>query len=424
MARERMIVEAPPGVGDHITGSSSGRANLGEEARLAARITALEQEIEERRRSSERLAGILDLQAELICRLRPTGVPGDDDGAAFFVTYANDSFCHYFDRRREELVGQPLDLAAPDEDRHYLNEHLGALGAGEPMAFFEHRIRRPGGELRWLSWQHHAVLSPAGEVVEIQAVGHDVTEERGLSRPHATNPRPLPGQRAVSRIPHPGGSEMRDDPLQELGRYASSVAHDFNNLLVGILGNSRLALMDLSTYSPCRPLIQEVETAAMRAAELANQMLVFTGRFIRGKTTQEPPIHHVETWRSHGNVLVVDDEEMVRSLAKRVLHKVGFKVMTVEDGARAVELFRAHASEITAVLLDMTMPGPDGEQTFYELRRIRPDIKVLLSSGYDVKDAVARLRDEGLAGFIHKPYLPEELIAHLRAIVEPGTAAG
>jgi len=199
--------------------------------------------------------------------------------------------------------------------------------------------------------------------------------------------------------------------LEELGSFASHIAHDFNNLLVGILGNAGLALMDLSPFSPCRPLIQEVEQAAQRAAELASRMLARSERVIRQGTAPAAD----GGFEGEGAILVVDDEEMVRTLAGRILRKFGFQVMVAEDGRRALEVFRAHAGEIRAVLLDATMSDVGGEEAFREIRRIDPDARVILSSGYDLEETRQRLAAEGLAGFIHKPYLPEQLIQSVRS---------
>ncbi len=213
----------------------------------------------------------------------------------------------------------------------------------------------------------------------------------------------------------------RSHNVEGLGRFAGSVAHDLNNLLVGILGNAGLALMDLSAFSPCRPLIQEVETAAQRAAELTNRMLAFTGQ-----AAPEPETPEVEgtvlsegsRWRGQGLMLVVDDELMVRSLARRVLEKFGFRVMTADDGLRALDIFRPHSEEIVAVLLDVTMPNLDGAETFHEMRRLRPDVKVILSSGYDQREATRKIASGAPAAFLHKPYLPLELIERVREVLE------
>jgi len=79
-------------------------------------------------------------------------------------------------------------------------------------------------------------------------------------------------------------------------------------------------------------------------------------------------------------------------------------VLTAEDGREGVELFRARADEIVCVLLDLAMPHMDGEQAFRELRRIRPDVRVVMSSGYNEQEVTQQFVGKGLAGFIQKPY--------------------
>ena len=124
-------------------------------------------------------------------------------------------------------------------------------------------------------------------------------------------------------------------------------------------------------------------------------------------------------WRGQGNVLIVDDEESVRAVAKQILERRGFEVLTAEDGREAVEIFSAGADEIVLVLLDLTMPHMDGEETFRQLRRIRPDVKTILSSGYNAQDVTNRFAGKGLAGFIQKPYRVRELLKTVREVLEP-----
>jgi len=123
-------------------------------------------------------------------------------------------------------------------------------------------------------------------------------------------------------------------------------------------------------------------------------------------------------WTGEGLVLLVDDEEIVRETAKMVLESVGFDVLLAEDGRECVELFRRRADQVKVVLLDMTMPHMGGEEAFTELRRIRGDVRVVLSSGYNEQEATSSFNGKGLAGFIQKPYGPEKLVAVMRGILE------
>jgi CheY-like chemotaxis protein len=97
-----------------------------------------------------------------------------------------------------------------------------------------------------------------------------------------------------------------------------------------------------------------------------------------------------------------------------MLERWGFEVVVAEDGREAVDKFRAHKDTITLVILDLTMPHLDGEACYRELRQIRRDVRVILSSGYNEQDVVNRFAGKGLAGFVQKPYTSEELLAKVR----------
>jgi PAS domain S-box-containing protein len=123
-------------------------------------------------------------------------------------------------------------------------------------------------------------------------------------------------------------------------------------------------------------------------------------------------------WTGAGLALAVDDEESVRTLAAAMLDQLGFSVLQAGDGREALQRFRERADEIRVVLLDMTMPHLDGAETFRELRRIRPDVRVILSSGYNRQTATSRFAGKGLAGFIQKPYRLDELREAVRIALE------
>ncbi|HVN72495.1 MAG TPA: PAS domain S-box protein, partial [Desulfomonilia bacterium] len=124
-----------------------------------------------------------------------------------------------------------------------------------------------------------------------------------------------------------------------------------------------------------------------------------------------------ERMPSSGTVLIADDEDMVRDLCKSMIERFGYKVITASDGREALELFRKHASEIVCVILDLTMPVLDGMAAFDELKRIKADVKVILSSGYNEQEATNRFSGKGLAGFIKKPYQLSSLRMELNKVL-------
>jgi len=112
-------------------------------------------------------------------------------------------------------------------------------------------------------------------------------------------------------------------------------------------------------------------------------------------------------------LLLIDDEEVVRDMVGEVLEQEGVSVLRAEDGARGVVLFREQRERIDLVLLDLSMPGLSGEETFRRLREIDPRVPVILSSGYDHDEARGRFGEGTPAGFIQKPYRPEQLMAEI-----------
>jgi CheY-like chemotaxis protein len=126
----------------------------------------------------------------------------------------------------------------------------------------------------------------------------------------------------------------------------------------------------------------------------------------------------VEEWRASGTVLVVDDDEGVRDLLDVTLRRAGFTVLLASDGREGVDLFRLHADEICVVVLDRTMPDIGGEDAFDEIRRIRPDVRIMLISGYSEERAAWHFIDKGLDAFMHKPFEPSVLLEKIRRIVD------
>jgi CheY-like chemotaxis protein len=117
----------------------------------------------------------------------------------------------------------------------------------------------------------------------------------------------------------------------------------------------------------------------------------------------------VTEWRGHGPVLLVDDEEAVRSLAARMLERIGFEVLVAGDGVDGVALFRERSDEIRCVLLDFSMPRMDGVQASLELQRIREDIPIIVCSGFNRHEVEDRFTGRAIAAFLHKPFRYEQI---------------
>lgn len=137
--------------------------------------------------------------------------------------------------------------------------------------------------------------------------------------------------------------------------------------------------------------------------------------FPLGKTAESGEEKVVKrTDLSNKTVLIVDDEAMIRDVAKGIIEVLGGKAITAKDGVEGIDIFKENRDKIDFVLLDLTMPKLSGEEVFRELKKIKNDIKVILMSGYNEHEVSQRLVGRGFAGFIQKPFSIEKLIEILQ----------
>ena len=110
-----------------------------------------------------------------------------------------------------------------------------------------------------------------------------------------------------------------------------------------------------------------------------------------------------------GTILVVDDEEVVRKVARSSLERYGYTVLLANNGREALEIYRGLYYSVSIVILDLTMPRMSGEETLANLIAINPRAKILLISGFDETETLGRFAGKGLAGFLQKPFSAAEL---------------
>jgi CheY-like chemotaxis protein len=204
----------------------------------------------------------------------------------------------------------------------------------------------------------------------------------------------------------------------------AEAASELNNLLQ-ILGGSCAEIKEmLEGIDGAEDCLETLRTTVKRvgvvAAHLADQA---------GATDQKVLINpELAALKSPENVtkmpahrpaiLVVDDEKLTLALMKHILTTAGYRVTTAESSADALYLFRRRRNLYQLVILDLHMPGTDGEETFYQLRQIRHDVPVVLCTGFIQADQLDRLIKAGLSGFLRKPLAPEEIVSHVHALLE------
>jgi PAS domain S-box-containing protein len=127
-----------------------------------------------------------------------------------------------------------------------------------------------------------------------------------------------------------------------------------------------------------------------------------------------PPAHSTNP-HPGSRIMVVDDDPDVLEVAGEFLRREGFQVVAISGGREAIERLREDSDRIAAVILDLSMPDMGGEEAFLEMRAIRPELPVILASGFSQEFASIRFSAPGSAGFLRKPYSPEDMLACLNA---------
>jgi len=136
------------------------------------------------------------------------------------------------------------------------------------------------------------------------------------------------------------------------------------------------------------------------------------------KKVRQPAATKREVFQGSGTLLMVDDEEMVLDVGVRQLERLGYNVLAARTGPEAIQCFREKKDEIDLVILDMVMPAMGGGEVFDALKKINPQVKVLLSSGYSIDGQAGELLKRGCSGFIQKPFDLNRLSQKITEILE------
>jgi CheY-like chemotaxis protein len=127
----------------------------------------------------------------------------------------------------------------------------------------------------------------------------------------------------------------------------------------------------------------------------------------------------IEIPRGRGEyILVVDDEESIRSITQQTLEAFGYRVLTAEDGAEAVAVFAEHKNKTGLVLMDMAMPIMDGPTAIHALLRIQPEVRIIAASGLASNVSVAKAAVAGVKDFLPKPYTAEAMLKLIREVLD------
>lgn len=137
----------------------------------------------------------------------------------------------------------------------------------------------------------------------------------------------------------------------------------------------------------------------------------------------EAPEPEATSAAAYGGVLIVDDEPMIRKMAATFLQRRGVPVLEAANGKEAIERLTAEGGGVRAVLLDIAMPEMPGDAALAVIRKLRPDVRVIISSGFHEREVQEHLGDIEKCTFLPKPYTREQLLAHVLPLVRQGEEA-
>jgi two-component system cell cycle sensor histidine kinase/response regulator CckA len=137
-----------------------------------------------------------------------------------------------------------------------------------------------------------------------------------------------------------------------------------------------------------------------------------------GKQLIKEKIRHEAVLTGSEMILLVDDEKMVADISKDMLEKLGYKIVVATGGNEAIKLLKTIRNQVDLVILDMIMPDMSGGETFNRLRAIKPDVKILLSSGYSLNGQASEIMQRGCNGFIQKPFNMKQISRKIREILD------
>ena len=125
----------------------------------------------------------------------------------------------------------------------------------------------------------------------------------------------------------------------------------------------------------------------------------------------------MELITNNENILLIDDEESVRTIGKKMLEKLGFNVILSKDGIEGLDVIKSTPEKFSYIILDLTMPHMDGEECFREIMKLNKKQKIIMSSGYNEQEITQRFLGKGIAGFIQKPYTLTELKNTIKKVI-------
>jgi CheY-like chemotaxis protein len=208
-------------------------------------------------------------------------------------------------------------------------------------------------------------------------------------------------------------------------RWLHAAINDLNNILQ-VADESITLLEPISGDHPdAKKYFHFLRTSIDRAVAVTQQLAQrVQGQSIAGKVKAAPAapqgneIEIANAGSSGELIMIIDDEPLVTTLVREMLSHAGYRVVSALEPFRALEIYRAIGGEIDLVMLDFTLPIMDGSEVFAELQQIRPDVAVMLSSGFTEQTILRAMLARGLRGFLPKPFTEQKLLSQVRSTLD------
>jgi CheY-like chemotaxis protein len=218
-------------------------------------------------------------------------------------------------------------------------------------------------------------------------------------------------------------SESHRNKSQEKN-HNSKVASELNNLIQIISGTSSLIENIWEGRPGSEKYFEMLRASIERAEQVTAQLVAQAGGTNRKRLLpsgleqrfDEALIAGAPNQRKH-SILVVDDEPMALELLHGVLSDAGYEVAVAQSGFESLDLFRRDTHAFDLILTDLSMPLMDGEETFERLRQMSPTVNVVLMAGFVDSARLEKMMNNGLSGFVGKPFAPVEILAVVTSVI-------
>ena len=320
------------------------------------------------------------------------------------VAYVNPKTAEIFGYRPEEMLSMSVLDVVLEESRGLVKDNIRKRITGEAESIrYELKGLRKDGKV--IDVEVHGSRTIYNGRPAVIGVLLDITERRKAE--------------AESRLA---------EKLESLGGFAGDIGHEFNNLLTAIGGNISLAKMYTKPGYEAYDILTEIEKASERAKGLAHQLLAFShgerppaiASLLRSALSkgEEPEI----ALYGKGKILVMDDDELVRTVVGRMLLQCGYEAETAHDGAGAIKLYEdalKAGKPYDAVIIDLVVKeGMGGKETIEGLLKINPRVRAIVSSGYSDDPVLADFGAYGFSASLAKPYETGDLARVLMRVIK------